>query len=284
MEYKSNGPILNKIVTYPLKGAAGVFVGSCKLLSSGLLGDRQWMLIDTSGKCITQLTTPKLTLVQTKLHSDGVIFWTPDRSPVHCSFNFRNSFQSIGIEMEEGGKSSAVLHETDLHEWFSSFLEIDCRLVHSPEKRDRKVDGGGEPLHFQKAFPLHLTTDASLDEVNSRLVKKVDMNRFRPNLTVSGTDAFEDDKWKRIKIGEVELEIARACDHRCGVPNIEQETGDMGPEPLKTLNGYRRANQGIYFGQNVTVAVPGIIEAGSEVTILEYGEGLTERRTSNPGQ
>jgi len=157
--------------------------------------------------------------------------------------------------------------------------------VRSPQDGDRWVDrrpDAGQPLNFQNAFPLHLVSQASLDDLNARLDVPVSMNRFRPNLVVAGTGPHEDDGWKRIQIGETILQIGRACDHRCGVPNVDQETGEWGVEPLKTLSTYRRSDRGIYFGQNVVIERGGELRVGDSVVVLERGEALTLREAVPP--
>lgn len=269
--------ILSEIIVYPLKGAQGVKKKAWPLLTSGLLNDRQWMLVARNGKCVTQLTMSKSSLVKTELHRECVVFSAPGLTPVRCEFNAHDTSRELEVSMEEGGKSKAKLVNETMDKWFSSFLGMECRMVHCSEESDRMVDGSAEPLQFQKAFPLHLASEASLAELNSRLDVPVEMNRFRPNLIIRGTGPHEDDRWKRIQIGGVILQIVRACDHRCGVPNIEQETGQMGTEPLKTLSRYRKSQQGIYFGQNVVIERPGSIRAEDRIKVLEYGSGLLGR-------
>lgn len=276
----SLSPVLSGIIVYPLKSAQGYQVDTWPLLSSGLKSDRRWMLIDGEGQCITQLSVPKLALVGAKLESASAIFSAPGCVPISCPFDVEDNSERVQITMEEGGRSFALLVRKDLDAWFSSFLGMECRIVRCPENLERKVDDVGDSLHFQKAFPLHLVSVASLDDLNSRLSTPVAMNRFRPNLTILGAAPHEDDGWKRIRIGEVVLRIDRACDHRCGVPNIEQETGQMGVEPLKTLGRYRRAQRGIYFGQNISIEKPGDICVGDGVEVIEFGEGPLENKVS----
>ena len=37
------------------------------------------------------------------------------------------------------------------------------------------------------------------------------INRFRPNLVVEGCEPFDEDRWKRIRIGGVEMAIVKPC-------------------------------------------------------------------------
>ena len=140
------------------------------------------------------------------------------------------------VGMEGGEELWVSVVGSGLDEWCSAALHMECRLVDSAGNSGRWVDGQpeqGEPINLQKAFPVHLVSQASLDNLNARLGIPVSMDRFRPNLIVSGTDPHEDDGWKRIQIGETVLQVGRACDHRCGVPNVDQETGERGVEPLQ---------------------------------------------------
>jgi len=278
-------PTLSQIILYPLKSARGACVESGQLNSSGLSGDRQWMLVTPDGECVSQLVAHSLSTVVCTMQPDGIRLEAKGHSPLDLSKQPRGERTTRQVIMEDGTDCQAEVAGTEYDQWFSSVLGMECHLVLCPRELNRRVEGEGELFRFQKTFPIHLATEASLDELNGRLEQKVSMDRFRPNLVLSGTAPFEDDQWKRIQIGEAVLQFSRACDHGCGLSNIHQETGVMGPEPLRTLATYRRANRGIYFGQNVTVEVPGQINVGDEVVILEYGEGLTDRvskGTENP--
>jgi hypothetical protein len=95
------------------------------------------------------------------------------------------------------------------------------------------------------------------------------MNRFRPNLVVSGAKPFEEDTWAEIKIGEVHFKVAKPC-ARCVLTTIDQETGIKGIEPLKTLAGYRTINNKVLFGQNLIALNEGILRENDSVEILRY--------------
>jgi len=86
--------------------------------------------------------------------------------------------------------------------------------------------------------------------LNTRLTTSVPMNRFRPNLVVSGCQPYAEDTWNKIKIGDVELAVVKPCP-RCVVTTIDKETLEQSKEPLKTLSKYRRHALGAIFGQNV---------------------------------
>lgn len=272
--------VLAEITMYPLKGAGGCRPEVWPVGPTGLHSDREWMLVDVEGKCVTQLSAPRIALIRAEIDREGVTFAAPDLNCARCPFVSGPEVRPAEVLMEEGEAVGASSVDPRLDEWFSTALRFECRLVRATDVTTRWVDGAvddGAPLNFQKAFPLHLVTQASLVDLNARLTSPVLMNRFRPNLTISGASPHEDDGWKRVRIGEVVLQIGRACDHRCGVPNIEQETSVSAVEPLKTLATYRRSSKGIYFGQNVTVEAGGELRVGDPVDVLEFGIGLTRR-------
>ncbi len=269
------GISLTEICVYPLKGARGFRPDAWPLESRGLRTDRQWMLVDADGRCVTQLINPRVTLIQTAWDAGGIVLTAPGLDATRMPLLPARATKPTRVWMEGGQETFAAAVDGDVDAWCSVALGSECRLVRRPEgTTDRWVDGRvgeGAPLDFQKAFPLHLTSQASLDDLNHRLPSPVTMDRFRPNLVISGTQPHEDDGWERIQIGETILRIGRACDHRCGVPNIDQETGVSGVEPLKTLATYRRSSKGIYFGQNVTIERAGEMRLGDAVSILERG-------------
>jgi hypothetical protein len=94
------------------------------------------------------------------------------------------------------------------------------------------------------------------------------MNRFRPNLVVSGCEPFAEDDWRRIRIGSLEFEVAKPCS-RCVMPSIVQETGDRDPHINRTLASFRRREGQIYFGQNLLYRKMGQLAVGDTVEVLD---------------
>ena len=135
--------------------------------------------------------------------------------------------------------------------------------------------GDNNLVSFADGYPYLLISEASLAELNRKLVEKgkptVTMKRFRPNLVVSGVEtAHEEDQWEQMRIGETVFDLPKLCD-RCSIPNVNPKTGEPGKEPTKTLATYRAWDKGIWFGQNC-VAQDGVAKAlriGDIVEILE---------------
>jgi uncharacterized protein YcbX len=122
-------------------------------------------------------------------------------------------------------------------------------------------------IGFADGYPILLTSEEGLQDLNSHLETPVPMNRFRPNLVVKGCEPFAEDCWNRIRVGDVELAVVKPC-ARCVVTTIDKETLATSKEPLKTLGKYRKQALGAIFGQNVIPLNEGILRLGMPVEIL----------------
>lgn len=136
-------------------------------------------------------------------------------------------------------------------------------------------------------FPILLANQASLDELNRRLVAKgeseIDMSRFRPNIVVSGSalQPFEEDYWKTIAINGVVFHIVKSCP-RCKQSCTDQVTGQVYNEPLATMAEFRATTarkEDLYFAQNVIAAMQSqgkTIRVGATVQVLQRGSPVWE--------
>ena len=138
--------------------------------------------------------------------------------------------------------------------------------------RDRSYADPGDEVGFADAYSLLLTTEASLAELNSRLDAPVGMAHFRPNLVVTGCEPFAEDRWKRVRIGGVELALRKPC-ARCVLITVDPETARPHPhqEPLRTLATYLKRGSKVLFGQNVLPRGGGTLRVGDPVEVLEEG-------------
>ena len=121
---------------------------------------------------------------------------------------------------------------------------------------------------FADGYPILIISEASLLDLNSKLISPLPMNRFRPNIVVKDCEPFAEDTWKRIRIGDVEMALVKPCP-RCVVTTIDKETLEKSKEPLKTLATYRNQGDGAMFGMNVIPLNEGVIKVGMSVEILE---------------
>jgi uncharacterized protein YcbX len=125
-------------------------------------------------------------------------------------------------------------------------------------------------VSFADGYPFLLTSESSLDELNSRMGTAIPMDRFRPNFVVTGSNAFAEDAWKKIHIGEAEFHVVKPC-ARCVITTIDQKTGEKsGAEPLKTLAQFRKKRGKVLFGQNLIAENAGArVRVGDLVTVAQ---------------
>src|SRR5690606_36055403 len=119
-------------------------------------------------------------------------------------------------------------------------------------------------VSFADAMPFLVIGQKSLDDVNHKLMVPVPMNRFRPNFVFSGGEAFQEDQWGRVKIGECIFKVTKPS-ARCVMTTVDQATGIKGKEPLKTLASYRTKDKKVLFGQNMIPLTMGTIKVGDQV-------------------
>ena len=261
--------VVSSINIYPVKSCSGVSLSSAAMDRFGLVGDRRWMLVDESGVAITQRTQPKLALIQAqlrgqtlslKLFGDSIDVIVPGSTAQSCTVKV----WSDSVAAVDAGDEAAL--------WLADRLETNCRLVYMPQNSNRPVDSryamANETVGFADAFPVLLISQASLDDLNSRLETPVPMNRFRPNLVVSGCEPFAEDSWSRIRVGEVEFDLVKPCD-RCVMPSIDQATAQRDKNINRVLASYRRRDGKIYFGQNLLYRKTGIIRLLWSVEVIE---------------
>jgi uncharacterized protein len=260
---------LTQINIYPVKSLGGTGLKTAEVTDRGLKYDRRWMLVDQNGRFLTQRVHPAMALIGIDL-KPPVIEMKHKLTGETISFDIEgNSGKEFDISVwDDIVHARAVDKKTD--EWLCDILKIGCSLVHMPEESRRSVDkkyaSNNEIVSFADAFPFLIIGEESLNDLNSRLEEKLPMNRFRPNFVFSGGKPFDEDRWKSFKISGMEFYPVKPC-IRCTIPTVNQETGERGEEPLRTLASYRAVNNKIYFGQNLLHSGSGTINTGDELEV-----------------
>ncbi|PYI09867.1 hypothetical protein BO78DRAFT_362426 [Aspergillus sclerotiicarbonarius CBS 121057] len=175
----------------------------------------------------------------------------------------------------------------------------------------RKKDIGFQPVTgFADAYPLHLVNMASIRDVAGRCkdaIPRLSVRRFRANVVVQGPGKFEEDMWKRIRVGgssspsstgqvlgsdsvkegkmegegegDGGVEIHTVCRTiRCKLPNVDPDTGIRHPsEPDRTMRSYRKIDAGdltnACLGMQLVPAVREFtLRVNDPISVLETGE------------
>lgn len=286
-------PAISELFVYPIKSCGGIALRRAQLLDTGLAYDRHWMVTDAAGEMITQRTHPRLALVQTAFDGDTLVLNAPDMPEIRTPLDGEATADTPKmaatvwrdtVDAIDTGAATAA--------WFTRYLGAPAKLARfAPGARrpcNRKWTGELDAsTRFADGYPLLVIGQSSLDDLNARLAAKgapaIPMNRFRPNVVVSGLDAYEEDYVEHLDAGgdaPVRLRLVKLCT-RCPVPTIDQRTGAPDPawphEPTDTMQAYR-AHPGfdgaLTFGNNAIVVhgAGRFLEVGQELE-AEIGFG-----------
>ncbi len=254
---------------YPLKSARGIAVNSIDLLSRGLEYDRRWMLVDPVGQFLTQREHPRMALLETAIVEQGIQLSAAGYGEITAQVEQNKNITVTvwGDIVNAKGCCQQVDH------WCSDFIEAPCRLVYMPDSSNRAIDpdyrlSSRDEVSFADGFPVLVTSEASLNQLNAELEIPVPMSRFRPNIVVSGCGAFAEDDWNSIQTEYTELQIVKPC-RRCQITTIDQKTSlqPNGTEPLKTLKRIHSWDKNIFFGQNAIPTRTGEISLGEQCRV-----------------
>jgi uncharacterized protein YcbX len=246
---------------YPVKSCRGISLSESSLDALGLLGDRRFLVVDDQGNFLTQRTHVGLVSVATALDATHLTLTHPQLPPLKIPVVTPvdqpsppvmsvTLWRTTGLIAEDCGAAASA--------WFSDVLKQSTRLVRIGPAFQRPVGDLGDFTAFADGYPLLAISDASLANLYDRLVgageEPVPMDRFRPNVVIAGSDAFAEDNWPRVRIGEAVFRTAGLC-ARCIVTTTDQLTGQRhGAEPLRALARYRRdpaTPTNLNFGQNL---------------------------------
>ncbi|UVW29145.1 MOSC domain-containing protein [Massilia sp. H6] len=259
---------VTELVIYPIKSCAGIEVEEAQCGIDGLFAqgvhDREWMLVTREGLFLTQREFPRMALVTPRIAGDALDLDAPGMPLLRLPLAHDAGAPTITVQIWDDHIAAADCGDAAAA-WFAAVLGTDCRLVRFRPDTQRATSTkwtGGAPAatRFADAYPILLIGQASLDDLNAKLVNagraSLPMNRFRPNLVVDGLDAFEEDFLASLDAGGLMLRPVKPC-ARCPIPAIDQATGSIGPDPLDILQSYRanpRMDGAVCMGMNCIVA------------------------------
>jgi uncharacterized protein len=174
----------------------------------------------------------------------------------------------------------AIAATGEAHAWFSKIVGASVRLVylHDPTGRhpNPRLTRPSDYVSFADAYPLLAATTASLTAVNDWIAEgpladegPLPMIRFRPNVVIDGGVAWDEDGWRRVRIGDALFRAVKGCD-RCAITMTDPESADRGKEPVATLSRFRKWDGATWFGMQLVPDNPGVpIAVGDDVEVLE---------------
>jgi len=295
-----------------------VSLGEAEIDALGIKGDRKFMVVtkrfgecgpsDATHQFMSQRQIPLLATVKATVSSsldsltlsshllgERKVTINPAKEAESGVTYLARIWSEVTETVDMGDKAAAFLAQIVEKDRDSPYKAMDIRLV-MMKKDDRVADdkytpraslgwfGGLPKVSLTDGFPVLIASEASLEELNRRLLKKgkgaVPMSRFRPNIVVSGTKPFEEDSWKVISISGVLFHLVKGCP-RCKQSCTDQYTGKVSEEPLETLSEFRAIGpikENVYFAQNaIAHDSGGTIRVGAAVHVLERGDPIFDR-------
>jgi uncharacterized protein YcbX len=273
-----------ELAYYPVKGCGAASVREARMTRAGLAHDRAFMVITPEGVGRTQRRDPRLAAVRPEVvrHGAGGGEALTLSAPGHARTDIPLTLTGPRREVDMLGNPFRGIDQGDeAAAWFSGLLGAPSRLVRVPPEHDRATDGRTPGTSgYADSTAVHMLSLASLAELNSRLAARgaapLPMDRFRPNIVVDGWDEepHSEDRVRRVTFGDAELGYAKPA-IRCVVTTVEQRTGiKSGPEPLRTLAGYRRATGGggVAFGSKFAVLRTGTLTVGDKAEVTAWAQ------------
>ncbi|KOV85226.1 MOSC domain-containing protein [Nocardia sp. NRRL S-836] len=257
---------VHALTLYPIKGCAGVVVQRAEVTPTGLTHDRLFAVVKPDGSTAWQGEAPRLAVISGRLREDAKLeLSAPGAGELVLDVAADGDARPVDVEKWPG---TGIDQGDEVAEWLSAVAGTQLRLVREPA-RESRARGGTDPT------ALLVLSLSSLDALNERITARganpVPMNRFRPNVVVSGwPEPHTEDRVGRMTVGGAEIGFGELA-IRCAVTLVDQVAGvRAGPEPLRTLADYRREPDGVSFGLKAAVLTPGQIAVGDDVTVTEW--------------
>ncbi len=268
---------LSAISRFPIKSCRGWSVGSAVVEPWGLAGDRRWMVVDEAGAVITAREANRLVLVHPEITPDGLRLTAPDLPPLDVRTPDPVGQVPVAIW---SSRLTAATAGPEADAWFSKAIGRTARLVYLDDPTRRPTSPGfSEPddrVSFADGYPLLVATEASLAALNDVVAERSEgahpplpMARFRPNVVIAGSEAWAEDDWRRIQIGDAVFRAVKGC-ARCVITTIDPDTAVREKEPIASLARIRRWDGATWFGVNLVPDTAGVtIRVGDEVEVLD---------------
>jgi uncharacterized protein YcbX len=297
-------PAVSELNIYPLKSCANIRVQTAVATELGFQNDRIAQVSDKDGnyctprdRACTKLFHVKPTLVFTDDNNTKLVLSAPQYADSSLEIDLVHHSKTkptLAVPMT-GPKVTLQDYGDDVASWLETVTSIKgCRLTVigdgyqrtvevNPDQKDPVPTTKDPMVSLADEAPYLLTSTSSLVDLNKRLKARgkdaVDMQRFRPNIVLSGLKPWEEDCLSKIRIGgKVEFHVWQRCG-RCAMTTIDRESLTRGPEPLATLSTFREREGGQRnFGMHLVPVLPmmgngdNVIRVGDKLEILEYDE------------
>ena len=241
---------------YPVKSARGIPQARVRVAPTGFEWDRQWMLVDERGTFLSQRSHPKLARIVPEINAEALVLTAPGMPALQVPLGHRG--EPVPVRVWKAA-CTGLDQGREAHEWVSRVLGESVRLVRVAQDPARIANpefagATPAPLAFPDGYPFLVCNQASLEDLNQRLPQGISMERFRPNIVVTGLPAWAEDRIDTLAIGALTLRLVKPCT-RCSIPSLDPTTGERSTDPTPVLRTFRfdRKLRGVTFGENAVI-------------------------------
>nr|XP_033786524.1 molybdenum cofactor sulfurase isoform X1 [Geotrypetes seraphini] len=276
------------IYLYPIKSCSAFEVSEWPLGKQGLLYDRNWMIVNQNGVCLSQKQEPRLCLIRPflDLKQNNMVITAEGMDPIKISLNDESGKQNRACQSKVcGDRVQTYDCGQRIADWLSLFLGRQCQLIRqTPDlsrNANKKAQSGVNPallslvneaqyLLINTASILHLreqTTSSEEDELEETLHINALIERFRANLVITGSKPFEEEEWDEVSIGDLNFKVVKKCT-RCQMICINQKTGERNKQLLQILSACKGGKKtfGIYLMNHpLCSSFPAVLSVGTQV-------------------
>ena len=235
---------------YPVKSMQGEELEAASIGELGIVGDRQWALVDVgTGLALTARRAPDLLFASARLVGDPT---APD----------------VAIELPDG---TVTTDDDALSSWLGRAVELRRAGGGTAGRYEIAVDfedEAGSPW-FQWDGPDDTFHDSGRTRVSilgTGSIGTWERRRFRGNVVVETDAARAEETWldRRVALGSAVLEVVKPID-RCVMTTRPQPGGiERDLDVLRTINAERDTHLGV----GTLVVTPGDVAVGDDLSVL----------------
>lgn len=262
---------------HPVKGMRALDIQRARVEARGIAHDRRWLAVDANGDFLTQRSHPHMATMNAAPSQNGLKLSADGFGEIEIATPSGATRRRVIVwdtEIDAAATDSAA--SAFLSDLIGEEAHLVCMDARALRLKTSVWTPAPVPVSFADAFPILVTTTGSLAALNRDIESHggapVPMARFRPNIVVECDEPWAEDKWERLQVGEVILELVKPSD-RCIVTTTDQRTGERrGKEPLAALARIHRSTDprinGVIFGENAVPRALGEIAVGDAVKVI----------------
>jgi uncharacterized protein len=255
------GQTVTRLSITPVKGLLLHHPDSIDVTAQGAVGDRQFYLIDDTGKVQSLTRNGGLATLRAAYDVDSRRLEITRADRVLLAGTIEPTTPVVTDMWGLRTIRSDVVADPD---WSTFFSDTLGRRIHLVQAREPAYD----------VSPVTLLGAASVEELARRSgVPEVDSRRFRMLIEFSGGDPHVEDSWdgKVLQVGDAVLRGAGPV-KRCAATTRNPESGAVDLQTLRLITSYR-GRQGTVLGAGATFGVyadvidPGRISVGDNLEV-----------------